>query len=252
MVHGSKLYRLFLSSAVGLGVLTFGVTAFAASEEEEEEDAPAVPKPVRTPRPVKAETPDHGHVVGHLGVGYFGHYDIGVGAAGDIKGGVELVGVRYWFQEKLGLDVAIGLGMTSGSDTKGGTSVDRRSQTSFALAGGVPIVLFDAKHYLFFVEPMIRLGHGGATDKAAAGDTSHSGNHFQIGGRIGAEVSFGFIGIPHLSLDANVGLDIDIASGSTAPPTGDQSSYSQTTISTITGHRPWDIFTSAVAAIYYF
>jgi hypothetical protein len=219
--------------------------------------------------PAKEDTTtDHSKVVGHVGVGYFGQFDIPLGlpVAGGDEGApqaAQLVGIRTWLQDRVGLDVALGWGMRSGSVTTNGNSTDRPSTLTFALHGGVPISLFDAKHYTFFIKPELTYGHSGRTVKAAAGspagtpDSTFAGHDFEIGARAGAEIHFGFIGLPNLTLDATVGLHLGLTGGSQKIPTGaggatTETSYTATTLNTISFHQPWNIFISNVAAIYYF
>ncbi|GAC1585462.1 MAG: hypothetical protein NVS3B20_15000 [Polyangiales bacterium] len=199
---------------------------------------------------------DQSRVVGRLGVGYFGAFDVPLGSDAK-KDGVttQVIGVRYWLQEKLGIDVGLGLDMESGSVTNDGKSADSPSKLAFTLKGGVPIALMSGKHYTFFVEPGLAFAHAGQTKKDPAVETSSSGNRFDIGAGAGAAVYFGFIGIPQLSLDATVGLYADFRGGTTktsAPNSTVESSFTSTTISTQSAHQPWNIFFTNVAAIYYF
>jgi hypothetical protein len=79
------------------------------------------------------------------------------------------------------------------------------------------------------------------------------GFHLDVGARAGAEIQFGFIGIPQLSLQGDIGLRIENDSVD-AKDKGTNLSYSQnqTTIGTVSGTNPWEIFTANVAALYYF
>ena len=237
-----------------LGALALlGVAASASAQ-----DAP----------PKDDATTDHAKVVGHIGVGYFGQYDVPLGlpAAGADDGAAQaaqLVGIRTWLQDRVGLDLALGWGMKSGSISNNGTSADRPSTLTFALHAGVPISLFDAKHYTFFIKPEITYGHSGRTVKAPLGapagtpDSTFAGHNLQIGARAGAEIHFGFIGLPNLTLDATVGLHLGITGGSQKIPTGagnatNETTYTATSLETVSFHQPWNIFISNVAAIYYF
>jgi hypothetical protein len=216
-------------------------------------------------------TTDHSRVVGHIGVGYFGQIPmpLGSGAGGGVPAPLvaaiplELVGVRYWFNDGVGLDVALGLGIQSGSNTANGTSVDRPSVFGLGFHVGVPIALYSGKHYTFVIIPQVRFGHESETVKPPVGspagtpDTSHTGNHFQIGAAAGGIFHFGFLGIPQLTLDATVGLYADVTGGSTKFPAGagggtNDTSFSQLALATSVAHQPWNIFFTNVAAIYHF
>jgi hypothetical protein len=208
-------------------------------------------------------TTDHSRVVGHVGVGYFGELSMPLG--GGIAGlpaanpvPLELVGVRYWFNDGVGLDVALGLGVQSGSTTNNGTSNDRPSIFGIGFHVGVPVALYSGKHYSFVVIPQATYGHESETIKAqvppnppGSPDTKHTGYHFQIGAAAGAIVHFGFIGIPQLTLDATVGLLADVTGGGTTQGSND-AHFNAFGLSTSTAHQPWNIFFTNVAAIYHF
>src|SRR5439155_5558031 len=100
-------------------------------------------------------TTDHSRVVGHLGVGYFGALamPLGSGAVPTNPVALQLVGVRYWFNDGVGLDVALGWAMASGSQTANGTSSDRPSLFGIGIHAGVPIALYNGKHYSFVIIP---------------------------------------------------------------------------------------------------
>ena len=202
---------------------------------------------------------DHSKVVGHVGVGYFGQFDVPLGLNAVDTQPVQRVGIRTWLQDKVGLDIAIGIGLSSGARNVNGTSTDTPSTLAFALHGGIPIALFDAQHYTFFIKPELTYGHAGRTSKSAVAgtpDTTLAGHNFEIGARAGAEIHFGFIGLPNLTLDATVGLHLGLSGGSTKQPAGagaiSDTSYTSTTVNTVPFHQPWNIFISNVAAIYYF
>jgi hypothetical protein len=211
-------------------------------------------------------TTDHSRVVGHLGVGYFGALamPLGSGAVATNAVPLQLVGVRYWFNDGVGLDVALGWAIATGSQTTNGTSSDRPSLFGIGVHAGVPLALYNGKHYSFVIIPQVTYGHESQTIKPAAGspagtpDTTHDGNHFQIGAAAGAIIHFGFLGIPQLTLDATVGLLADATGGNTKVPNPaagggtTNTSFTGFTIATSTAHEPWNIFFTNVAAIYHF
>jgi hypothetical protein len=234
--------------------------------DEEEGAKPAKPaKPATPPPPPEAGPTDHARHVGRFGIGYFGSFGgtlatVTTTATGTTVTPVDvsapLVGVRYWLQPGLALDVALGFYSNGGSTSSGGTSQDDDSKWAIALKAGVPISMYEGTHYVLFVEPEIYFGHASGTHHNGpnAPDDSIGGTHISIGGRAGAEVSFGFIGIPMLSLDATLGLALDYSSTTYTPGDSTQSatSHSSMTIGTFTSNSPWNIFTSNVAARYYF
>ena len=218
-------------------------------------------------------TSDHDQVVGRLAVGYFGITNVGAGAGGGagsndspyaVNGFAPVVGVRYWLSPMLGLDLGLGISIVGGSlssQTPPADEVegDRNSFTGFVVHGGVPLALASADHFTFELIPEANIGFtsaGSDPNGPADGDISYSGFHFDVGARIGAEIHFGFIKLPQLSLVGSVGLALDVDSGKTTdsqPAGGDvEQSSSRTELHTTVGANPWAIFTNQVAALYYF
>ncbi len=200
---------------------------------------------------------DHSSVVGTFGVGFFGvaTLPIGGGAAGaPATVSAPTVGVRYWLSDLLGVEAALGLGLVS-EDNGGGNET---SAFGFALHGGVPLALAHSGHFVFEVVPQLNFGiaSGSVTTPAGAGmssTTDLSGLLFELGGKIGAEIHFGFIDIPQLSLQGSLGFMIRHEGRSVQPPNpAPEQDSSRTVIGTGVDGEPWDIFTGALTAIYYF
>jgi hypothetical protein len=210
---------------------------------------------------------DFTKIIKTIGIGYFGQFDVPLGNTVGGRGavGTQLVGVRYFMNSRFGIDVGVGMGLVSGSNkVEGGgtsTSTDRPSTLAMSFKVGVPIVMFSSKHYSFFFEPQAIFGFAGETAKRTepnTADTKHNGTRFFVGGSAGALVQFGFIGMPQLTLDATVGLGLDVSGGKTEQATAAgqttvvKQSFSQTGFGSYTAHQPWNIFHTNVAAIYHF
>jgi hypothetical protein len=214
---------------------------------------------------------DHDQMVGRLAVGYFGIANTGAGAAlttgtNDspyaVSGSAPVVGVRYWLNPMIGIDAGVGLSIVGGSlsdDDDMTPDIDRESFTAFLIHAGVPLALASADHFAFEVIPELNVGFasGGTDAPGAPGDISYSGFHFDVGARVGAEIHFGFIKIPQLSLVGSVGVRFDTDKGSTedsetANPMTLNASSSRSEFHTTVGSNPWAIFTNQVAALYYF
>src|SRR5206468_735046 len=101
------------------------------------------------------------------------------------------------------IDAGLGMAINSLSGTNPGGDVARPSSTAFIIHGGVPLALASAGHFTFEVIPEMNLGF---SSYSLDGGASGSGLHFDIGARAGAEIHFGFIGIPKLSLLGTIGL----------------------------------------------
>jgi hypothetical protein len=207
-----------------------------------------------TAAPAAADTAtDHSMVVGHLGASYFGQYDIPFGTP-KTSVPTQVVGVRYWTSETMAIDVGLGFASVSGSSKSGSTTTDAPSVLGFTVMGGVPLSLLQAKHYTFFIEPQLRFGYASQSIKPAGGgdETKNTGYRVVIGATAGAEIQFGFIGLPHLALDATIGLGADIASATSKTGANPETTSSTTGIGTAAFNSPWNIFNSNVAARYYF
>lgn len=201
---------------------------------------------------------DHSQMVGRFAVGYLGRQNIDVGATpGDrLTLVAPVVGVRYWLDNMIGIDAGLGLNFSSGSTEVAGTSNDKAGVTVVMFHGGVPINLADAGHFSFQVVPEATIGFASVGDTVAGpNEATRSGFLLNVGARAGAEIHFGFMGIPQLSLQGSVGLYLrhqSAGSEAVAAGTTTEASDSSLTIGTTLGNNPWDIFTGGISAFYYF
>jgi hypothetical protein len=215
-------------------------------------------------------TSDHEKVVGHFGVGYLGLTNIPIGSGpvtavpprADVK--APVIGVRYWLNEKLGLDLGLGFGILSSSQevVVGGTSTDTDRPGVFAMAfhGGVPLVFAHQKHYKFLLVPELNVGFSTQTENAppnappGTGDITRTGFRLDLGARIGSEIHFGFIGVPQLALQATVGLLVSRDAWKVKQDINNQTnsaSVGETSFGTTVQGDPWAIFVNNISAIYY-
>ena len=222
-----------------------------------------------------ASDSDHDMVVGSFGIGYLGRRTVLYGNAATVAGGdpsnpgttpeayaeAPVIGARIWLSPVLGIDAGFGFAVVGdGSDeltssTAGGGSVDQAPATAVIVHAGLPLALSNSGHFSFQVIPEINFGY--ATQKVEQPNiaTTGTGMFIDVGARGGAELHFGFIGVPQLSLQGSLGLgfrydtwDLETQSvGETIKNTS-----KRTTITTSVYDNPWNIFTSNVAAIYYF
>jgi hypothetical protein len=197
---------------------------------------------------------DHDSVVGRLAVGYLGRSGVTIDAAGLAPEVIPapVVGIRYWLSDMLGIDAGIGFGMTSGStEDVMGMTTDNPGWYAFILHAGVPLSLASAGHFSFQIVPELNVGFAGTSTEIAGMDVSGSGFHLDVGARAGAEIHFGFIDVPQLSLQGGVGLRLNMDSTS-SDVAGMEDSTSNMSIGTTVNGDPWDIFTSNISAMYYF
>jgi hypothetical protein len=253
----------------GLAGVLLTSSAFAQAA-----DAPAATTPAPPPQPVATTTTttstqvgmalpgsapqaaavagasDHDAVVGRLAVGYLGRSVAFNGLPGANAVPVPVVGIRYWLSDMIGIDAGLGFGIASASSKNAaGTSTDAPSFHAFMLHGGVPLSLASAGHFSFQVVPELNLGFAGSSQTVAGMDQSLSAFHLDLGARAGAEIHFGFINVPQLSLQGSIGARMNIDSSSADPGDAGNSAFS---LATTVGDNPWNIFTSNVAALYYF
>ncbi len=276
--------RKLATTLLGMGVMVLGGSAYAQNTDTTVSGtttgtttatttttaptwtAPATTTTTQT-KVVKREEDDgqsdHEKVVGRFAVGYLGLASIPLA---DTNGGygaavsAPVIGVRYWLSPLIGIDAGLGIGWSGGSveTVNGGTTTttDKASRFGLALHGGVPLSLATAKHFSFQVVPELRVAFASSTIAGAAGtpDTDLSGILFQIGARAGAELHFGFIGVPQLSLQGSVGLYLQHTGvkASQDGATTQSGSNSDTGISTVKFNDPWALFSNTISALYYF
>ncbi len=260
------------ASAAVVCVMTAGLaSAQEASGSASASGQAGMALPSAAPQAAAATTgdSDHDQMVGRIAVGYMGRHTIplwpAVGATNNIASlDAPEVGVRYWIDQMIGIDVGVGLGMQGGSTTVDppGQSVDDQGGTAFLIHGGVPLSLASAGHFSFEIIPELNVGFGSSSWKAPGNppgqaDHDYSSFLFDIGARAGAEIHFGFMGIPQLSLQGSVGLLYQMQSvKDDQKPFGGvgeiKTSHSTWRFATTVNDNPWNIFTSNVAALYYF
>ncbi len=245
--------RFGLAGAVSAAMLTLAGGALA--QEASAEAGLALPAAGAT-----AGGSDHAAMSEHIGFGYLGRRSIpiagfsgGAPSAGSVD--APVVGVRYWLDPGMGLDVGLGFFSSGGSSetVSGGTTVetDDPGVMGFLLHAGLPFNLADDGHFSFQVIPELNVGFANSTVEQDPDDLKLSGFVFDIGARAGAEVHFGFIGIPQLALQGSIGVLFRMESRK-AEQGDNEFSQSSTVITTTVGDNPWNIFTSNVSALYYF
>jgi hypothetical protein len=257
-------------NAAWVGTLAFvtGAARVAAAQAPAE---PPPPAPAPAPAPARAApesegASDHDRVVGRIGLSYFDVTNLPIAQPGglDIIPGTvaaPVVGVRYWMQRSLGLDLGLGVGWETGANSRknNGTNVavaDPSFPFGIALHFGLPLLVAGGQHYAFLVIPETTFGYATETLKGMGGqpDVNFNGVLLNLGARAGAEIYFGFIGIPQLALTGSFGVlfSYQQISGSSGSGTM-QNSASQSTgsFATTIGSSPWSIFTNSISATYY-
>lgn len=222
---------------------------------------------------------DHSVVAGHIGLRYFGASSLPALSGGSSMGmaaptadaTIQTVGIRYWLNGNLGLDLGLSLGIRSGSNTvqvtngmgTTTTSVDNPSFFGFGLVAAVPLMLAESKHVSIHLDPFLALAFGRSAITTDSGvnttDTSQSAFQFGVGGNIAAELQFGFLGVPQLALQGQFGLALQFRSQSQTvdrPSMNFTASSSQSGLSVGTTFGPGyglaDIISGSISAVWYF
>ena len=234
-------------------------------QQQQQQQQPP-PPPRQDPPPPPAAAPsagrdDHQRVVNRLAVGYQGATlipigDLAAGGVGSVT--APTIGIRYWFGELVGIDVGVGLGFIGGNVESGSNSAPVDNAFGMLIHAGVPLAIYHAQHYKFLIIPEVNLGFSTGTHYDASnpdGDRGRSGFLFQLGGRLGTEIHFGFMNIPQLSLQASVGLYFNYSqAGIGGNRTGavDRVGVNAYSLGTTVMGEPWDILLGSLTALYYF
>ena len=187
--------KLFTTMGTGAAVLLLASGAFAqeATAQASTDGRAGVALPGAQPA---AGNSDHSQMVGRFAVGYLGRQTIG---AGDHTLVAPVIGARYWLDNMIGIDAGLGFNFSSGSIN----DTDKAGVTVMMFHAGVPLNLADAGHFSFQVVPEATIGFANVGEVAGV---SHDGFLLSLGARAGAEIHFGFMNIPQLSLQGSVGL----------------------------------------------
>jgi hypothetical protein len=184
-------------------------------------------------------------------IGYAGISQVPVGSPTLQDITAPAVGVRYWVNPTVGVDLAVGFSWSGGSVDAGGMITDKDSVTGFLVQAGVPLALSTHRHVSFQVIPTVAFARGQTSIGTGTAAIDFSGLRFDVGARSGFELFFGFIGIPELSLSATVGLQFELRRYTFE--TADVRQHDTSTgFATTVQSNPWDIFAGNVAARYYF
>lgn len=256
--------RCVLAAAAASTVLLAGTSVWAADDEAEASASASVSTSL--PSATATGDSDHDRFVGSFGVGYMGVRSVPmamnpvVSENGQVIGmdadagavDAPVIGVRYWFDQGMGVDFGIGVRKTSTSvkwtryqrDPADQEAQPREftfeqdglNQTGILIHAGLPIALNTDRHYVFQLVPEANIGFSSGTVKdqeqdlpftddqppALRDDIKVSGFRLDVGARVGSEIHFGFIGIPNLALQASVGLYFSMqkikADGGARPP----------------------------------
>jgi len=191
---------------------------------------------------------DHQRFSNTIGIGLLGSGTIPIG---DGSVSAPIVGMRAWLRDDIGREGGLGVRFAGSASQAGDTTTSIPEPLAIAIHGGLPLLVADSQHFAFQFTPEMDFGFAANTLEGDPDDTVQRGLMFALGARMGGELHFGFVGIPELSLRANVGvaLQYSVATVSVGDVDSGQSSWS---FGTTGGTDPWDFLRSSVSALYYF
>jgi hypothetical protein len=203
--------RLALVLALGMVATLAPASAFA--QDEGEQPAPPPPPPVaptQQPPPARRTTiahppgapaTDHEEVIQNIGfqVAFSAVNPMGA-PAGANPLGVTNVGVRYWFNEKIGLDAGLGVTLVHLAPDNG----DGDTAIAFGLNAGVPIAIGIYKHITTFFSPDLAFYLFKPSSDA---DTAI---RFDLAGSVGFEWQLGWVEASRISLTLKMGAGLDV------------------------------------------
>lgn len=222
---------------------------------------------------------DHQVVIGAWGLGYTGSVQVPLPLAFPVGRGdqagmfpndklslrqvlVPTLGLRKWFSKRRGFDAGLGIALSTGANSAIYEKVEStvNKETIFALSAraGVPIVALDTRHMAFLIVPEAQIAFATSNiaaefEENAPPEAKMRGFSANVGLRAGAEVHFGFMGLPRLSLQAGVGLYATMQWAAATAYNQYLSTYDFSVGMGSVGN-PWDIFSgfANLSARYYF
>lgn len=176
-------------------------------------------EPAFDSNPNWGEPSDHDRIVGRLAIAYLGVMGVPVHDGtpeSDALVDAPTLGIRYWFNDGLGLDAGLGIGLSStgGSDTTSSNETDKPGATLFGMGLhiGLPISAWDTAHYNAVLIPEINFGFAtgedGGASSGTADDLSLSGLLFQVGFRAGAEFHLEVLDLPQSTIQLTIGVGL--------------------------------------------
>lgn len=257
------------SSATAGGTATASLGATGASAETSSEVGMGLPGQEGLGAH-EASGSDHDSVVGTFGIGFLGVREMRLGeGVGEINAipsqttHAPVIGARYWITRLIGIDGGVGFWFNGGSDKLEDPDPANTNPREGNVAGittaivhvGVPLALANAGHFSFQVVPEVNAGYSTQKLETDALTVENTGLHLDGGVRGGAEIHFGFIKLPRLSLQGSIGLLFSydqVQSKETAGGNERKATQTRMSLSTMTNSDPWHIFAGNIAALYYF
>ncbi|MBW2526700.1 MAG: hypothetical protein JRI23_21130 [Deltaproteobacteria bacterium] len=229
---------------------------------------------------------DHATHVGSLGLGFMGARFVPAATGGDLPAvvltdegdavvsiepdeiTVPIFGLRYWVGSSLGVELGVGFNVAGGSvsreianpDPARTRTVEFATPSTTAVAGhlGVPISLYSVGHLNVLLLPEMDLGYSSSSVESVELSTTGewldlqlSGFVFGAGARVGAELGWGFLDLPQVTLQVSWGVRVEYRRS--RGRIGDASmTIADTRLGTSWYDDPWQLLAGNIGVYYYF
>lgn len=210
---------------------------------------------------------DHQAVVGRFGVGFEGGALVpeGITTGGFWYASVSAVTARWWWSERLGFELALGFGYNRGSGSERATvgplyyasRVSEPAAIRFTVRVGAPYALYVGQHVTLLALPQVLFGYararfwGQRNGADAVVLVDGWGYRLEAALQAGAELHFGFLGMPELALQGMFGVSLR-HNWATQRFDPEEWTLERTTVEVGETNSPLDFFRTAVSARYYF
>lgn len=181
---------------------------------------------------------------------------------------VPIFGARYWINRRFGVDLGFGFNVAGGSvsrqipnpDPALAHSVEFSTPSTTAIVGhlSLPVSVYSIGHLNVLLLPEMDIGYSTSTvenfELSTTGewlDLRLGGFSFGAGARVGAEVSWGFIELPQVSLQVSWGVRIEHRR-STGKIGDAEMVIERTQFGTSWYDDPWALFAGNIGVYYYF
>ncbi|UCE03429.1 MAG: hypothetical protein JSW67_04360 [Candidatus Latescibacterota bacterium] len=144
-------------------------------------------------------------VEGMKGVGYFQPV-----SGTDVP---PIVGVRYWMNDGMAVDLGAGIGFRNNQEyTDASSATQTTSFFDFAFDIGLPVVMHGEENMIVYFRPGVTVAGIQAFDQTASASPGDKGYDMGFRGElaVGGEFFLGQLGWPNLSFSGQIGLGVDV------------------------------------------
>jgi hypothetical protein len=273
-------------AAAAAGPRDYGDRGEEYDEAELDQERTAADAPTEAEQDGEQDASDHSSHVDGLGLGFLGARfvpaatlgpgrTVTVTPAGDAvltigtdEVTVPVVGARYWLHPNVGIELGLGFNVQSGSEAREipnpdptlarSEEADAPSTSAVVAHLALPISMYSVSHFNLLLLPELDIGYSSASYDSFEVSTSGEALDLSLKGllvgaaaRVGTELSFGFLDLPGLALQASFGLRVEYRRHKGA--IGDaEMVVADTAFGTSWYDDPWELLAGNIAALYYF